>query len=158
MATNSSSRNTILIVLLGFLDVILVFYVSRTSFVQGDSFAIKQTSATFMDGSLLTDLSNAGDEAWRLLTTKRGGFLWVQTDVENVREGNDREEEWGISMFHGLHCLQMIRTALQEPSQQNEFTHAHHPSNSTEDAKIGTTHDSHIGHCLGYLANVSHST
>ncbi|KAB5518247.1 hypothetical protein GE09DRAFT_929729, partial [Coniochaeta sp. 2T2.1] len=54
----------------------------------------------------LEDLSHNGDQTWSELTTPLGGMLWV-------KHNDTYSYPWGISMFHGLHCLQMIRTAVQ---------------------------------------------
>ena len=104
----------------------------------------------------LEDLSGAGDHVWSTkLLTPHGGFLRVQY--------NDTfEQNWGISMFHGLHCLQLIRSNLVQANarlsdQAMAATHASHDHHGAHEqgGGIGTTGtNDHLGHCFAYIAQV----
>lgn len=107
---------------------------------------------TFLDVTPLEDLRPEGDSAWDALTTRRGGYLWIQYN-------ETYDMPWGISVFHGLHCLQMLRSELQsELGFSGGGGHHHHKRN------IATKHDDHgdedgvghLGHCLAYVAEVLH--
>ena len=108
---------------------------------------------TFPELSPLESLGPEGDEAWNKLTTSRGGFLWLQYN-------KTYDIPWGISMFHGTHCLQMLRQEFQSQlGLGNTEAHHHHRRN------IATKHDQHssgpdlvhIGHCLAYVVQVSNT-
>jgi hypothetical protein len=84
----------------------------------------------------LEDLSTTGDAAWQQLTTTTdGGFLWVRHN-DTYRTG------WGVSMFHSLHCLGLLREIVKTKSNHNN-SHSEHSSHA--DA-------AHAGHCLSYIA------
>lgn len=74
------------------------------------------------------------DKSWEQLT--EGGFLHVQ-DADGEVQG------YGVSMFHQMHCLNMIRNMLLDVP----MSHAHEASDWTEDKM-------HWLHCLDYLAQV----
>lgn len=109
----------------------------------------------------LETLSHDGDKHWGDLVTKQGGFLWVQ---HNETYGYP----WGISMFHGLHCLAMIRSALQDASGNATGMPYHEHNQQTSRRNDGhdgehKTHESHaahaknmehVMHCFSYIAQV----
>lgn len=85
----------------------------------------------FEPNESLEDISPANDENWLHATsTKTGGALWV-------KHNQTHQEAWGVSMFHALHCMQMIRVGLR-----NKHLH---------DA---TAPLRHLDHCVGYIAQV----
>ena len=100
----------------------------------------------------LADTSTLGDEVWsRKFQTSKGGFLWVRHN-ETLREG------WGISMFHALHCLKMIRTELQHTWSMMEPQ----PASPHSQGAVHETHKEHrdmdhMKHCLSYIAEVRHN-
>lgn len=160
MANNSSFSSSIAFIILFLLNAALLYYLSlahgRTCAEIG-----YPISTTFDRESPLQDLGATGDKAWIELTPARGGFLWVQTNIENSKEGHAKEEEWGISMFHGLHCLQMLRGAFRQVVGINETGEARQdlravgPRSGASRAHAHAALDIvHIGHCLGYLADV----
>lgn len=99
----------------------------------------------------LEDLSHKGDEAWATeLFTPHGGFLVV-------RRNETTNEKWGVSMFHGLHCLQMIRSALQQ-AREIEISsipgdHGGHHEHHSEHLE-----ESHLQHCFSYITQVRNSS
>ena len=94
-------------------------------------------------------LETEDDALWDDLLTPNGGFIW-QTEADGKRHVS------GISMFHQLHCLQMLRAKLFQFREQalgapdpaepdhNGSKHSHHPID-----------DKHWLHCLDYLRQVS---
>jgi hypothetical protein len=108
----------------------------------------------FLRSQALEDMGPQGDHAWNDLTTEKGGFLWVQyNETLNLR--------YGISMFHGLHCLQMLRSEFQQSLGlvDNGGKPIHdHQSKRRLRAKRGEDTDApdpvHLGHCLSYVAMV----
>ncbi|KAK5108180.1 hypothetical protein LTR62_008711 [Meristemomyces frigidus] len=77
------------------------------------------------------DLSTKGDELWSNIIPDNGGFVFH-------RVHDKLGYKTGISMFHQLHCLQMIRMAIQKLQ------------NGTVES--GDMHSqTHWVHCLDYL-------
>lgn len=99
----------------------------------------------------LEDLSHKGDEAWETeLFTPHGGFLMVRRN-ETVKE------KWGVSMFHGLHCLQLIRSSLQQAKEMGTPSmpggHGNHHEQHSEHLD-----ESHLQHCFSYITQVGTSS
>ncbi|KAH6717967.1 hypothetical protein DL95DRAFT_332209 [Leptodontidium sp. 2 PMI_412] len=91
----------------------------------------------------LEDMTEVGDAIWSTISsTKQGGFLWVRHN-ETYKTGH------GVSMFHALHCLSMIRDAIKG-SKSGAVAHSH---GSKRDIHVGKSEDEmHVGHCLSYVA------
>lgn len=113
---------------------------------------------TFEHLSEMQDLGPAGDEIWSsaLLPTE-GGFLWVQT---NSTEEEHAKEGWGITMFHALHCLQMMREVFKMAVlPEHGGVGTHHPSDNSKSS--GKHHHDvdpkHVTHCFSYLYQVRDS-
>ncbi|PPJ60546.1 hypothetical protein CBER1_11821 [Cercospora berteroae] len=62
-------------------------------------------------------------------------------------EQNGVPTYFGVTMFHQLHCLHMIRDELAQGSQHRETTLRH------DDKQQHGGHDHHWAHCLAYLAH-----
>jgi hypothetical protein len=117
------------------------------SFCRGSCFglsapALDPITLTFERIDALEDLSENGDIAWLTQTsTSKGGFL-------RVRRNETVIENWGITVFHALHCLGIIREALRSIDYPDSVTksnqHSHRHGQDTE----------HTLHCLSYLAQV----
>lgn len=114
------------------------------------------TTALFRERPILEDLSPSADAAWeKTLLTRRGGFLWVEfNDTSN--------EAWGISMFHALHCLKMLRIASRSsPMVKSVVGVASEARDHIERRRATIGHPdmdpAHIGHCIGYIAQVRSS-
>jgi hypothetical protein len=73
----------------------------------------------------LEDVSPAGDDAWSALMTARVGQTGsLRKDVISLRLTNTKgsflriarnetfDFGWGVSMYHSLHCLSMVRTGV----------------------------------------------
>ncbi|KAI0396792.1 hypothetical protein F5Y17DRAFT_417817 [Xylariaceae sp. FL0594] len=97
------------------------------------------------------DLAPERDYLWADLLTPNGGFLVREDESE---EGGGGLRRYGIGMFHQLHCLQMIRGALQQKGQGH--VHGHEHEKRSENAH-GHDHGgddaaaAHVLHCLDYL-------
>jgi hypothetical protein len=102
---------------------------------------------TFPTVTPLEDLGPGGDEAWKSLTTARGGFLWLQYN-------ETYDMPWGISMFHGIHCLQMLRGEFQSQLGMSNGGGHHHHTAIQQENHGSNAHTVHLGHCLGYIAEV----
>jgi hypothetical protein len=112
------------------------------------------TTGTFRSIEELENLSPAGDEAWhRTALTRKGGFLWVKYNETS-------NEAWGVSMFHALHCLKMVRMAVQASPfvKDNEMAHGHEGMAQGHKNEGSINHPdmdpTHLGHCIGYIAQV----
>ncbi|KIW26465.1 uncharacterized protein PV07_09558 [Cladophialophora immunda] len=102
----------------------------------------------------LGSLQPEGDQAWDRLNTKKGGFLWVEYN-------ETLDVAYGISMFHGIHCLQILRHAFQSQLGITSMKgdHGHH---SRMERNEGIQHEhgqkdrdlGHLGHCLAYIAEM----
>lgn len=98
----------------------------------------EETMTTTFVGELdLDNPDSQGSQAWaNKLLTPKGGFLWIKyNDTLDVT--------WAITMFHGLHCLEVIRSRLLDTSSGQKLF----PS------KNSNTSD-HAVHCLDYIAQV----
>lgn len=109
-----------------------------------DSSAFAMITTTF-NGNLDIYKTNAsGTKAFEdLQNSYGGGFL-------QVAHNSTFAPGWGVSMLHGLHCLQMIRSSLFP----EEYSENEHSPDSSHHQHAALNHD-HITHCIGYLAQVS---
>ncbi|RAK99261.1 uncharacterized protein BO80DRAFT_446550 [Aspergillus ibericus CBS 121593] len=88
-----------------------------------------------------TSQSPSADISWEsLLLPQNGGMLRVQTS-------NDTVTDYGISMFHQLHCLTVLRGLIFPGTSQ------HHGA-STSPSHSGDAHEDavHWAHCFDYIA------
>jgi len=88
-------------------------------------------------------MTEVGDAIWSTISsTKQGGFLWIRYN-ETYKTGH------GVSMFHALHCLSMIRDVMKR-SKSGAVAHSHGFKRGID---VGKSEDEmHIGHCLSYIA------
>jgi hypothetical protein len=116
--------------------------------------APRTITRTFRELETLEDLSHSADSAWEAtFNTPKGGFLWV-------KHNETMNEAWGVSMFHAIHCLGLIRQAVQESGNNTHaISSTHHEANSHTSRSVRHTHGGmdrrHIGHCFSYIAQVS---
>lgn len=114
------------------------------------------TPNTFKHLSELEDLGPAGDDIWSsALLPKEGGFLWVRT---NSTDQGHAIEGWGITMFHALHCLQMMREVFKMAVLPDHGgSSLHHSDDSKTSGKHEHSMDpKHVTHCFSYLFQVRH--
>lgn len=92
------------------------------------------------DGSLPHDTNRSWES---LLLPENGGILKVRTH-------NNTITDYGISMFHQLHCLTVLRGLIFPETSQ------HHGA-STSPSHSGDEHEDavHWAHCFDYIAQVS---
>lgn len=173
-----SCKLIILVTVVAFVTVITLF-----SFASSDSLNVPHISLptqglgsfrnkprTFKRNEEFFDLSPAGDKNWSEILPPDGGFV--------VQRIGDKRRMAGVTMFHQLHCLQMIRHAIQDLQKENrnirrhldhddgdfkvdEAEHVSEDGHSAHDeADLGRPgaqggHDSmHWVHCLDYLMQV----
>lgn len=106
----------------------------------------------FREVEALEDMSIAGDQNWDDLFAG-DGYLFLKPENSSFPQ-----EPWGVSMFHGLHCLQVLRNKIQELDArvsgseplQNQGQHGHHHDDS-DDSDASNVH---YLHCFSYLAQV----
>ncbi|XPS70259.1 hypothetical protein M3J07_002490 [Ascochyta lentis] len=90
------------------------------------------------DFAVFQNMSHEYDHEWKNLTGESNGFI-LQYDVPS-----GVERLWGISMFHQLHCLQLLRGKLQRMLfPDNPLTE--------EYAVHGDIASDHYLHCFDYL-------
>lgn len=98
---------------------------------------------TFERNNALEDLSETGDIAWLTQTsTPKGGFI-------RVRRNETMIENWGVTVFHALHCLAIIRDALRSVDHQTDSA-----TRSSQPSHRHSLDTEHTLHCLSYLAQV----
>ena len=99
----------------------------------------------FQPGTNFEDIdvsaSTTGEHA---LLTPNGGFLRVQG-------GNGVIEHYGVSMFHQLHCLAMIRDLVVPGKMMAGEASTIHKHASKRDIE---SEEPHWMHCFNYLAEV----
>lgn len=93
-------------------------------------------------------LSRKNRSDQRLATRKaKWEGLWVRRN-ETYKQG------WGISMFHALHCLEMIRDHFEDGASHHTSAIFVRPVDNEE----GNYHnEAHVQHCFAYIAQVCYS-
>jgi len=91
------------------------------------------------------NMSAEYDHLWDELLTPTGGF---------IDNGDGVEGTHGLSMFHQLHCLQMIRNAFQDLQRSERKKKGHHRHGQSKDDEELHPHELHWTHCLDYLRQV----
>ena len=86
-------------------------------------------------------LAPKNDIYWDDLLTPNGGFV-KRPDANGV------VMKHGMSMFHQLHCLQMIRAEIQRLMHLQRENRNHHIDHILDD-------EAHWTHCLDYIRQVS---
>ncbi|KAI8626642.1 hypothetical protein F5Y19DRAFT_216915 [Xylariaceae sp. FL1651] len=107
-------------------------------------------SVRFEEHAAYQNLSRTYDTLWNELVPENGGFYPEQ-------DSNGKVVAKGLSMFHQLHCLAMIRISLQRAmgfinnTDVMSASHAHHhdhPDSSIEEET------EHVLHCFDYIRQV----
>jgi hypothetical protein len=104
----------------------------------------------FRDMEALEDMGDVGDSAWdSLMFPPGGGYLYLKSKNETTQP----DEPWGVSMFHSLHCVFMLRSTIQAHLKEK----AGHPTRHVPLYPRFNLHvsESHYQHCIAYLAQVS---
>ncbi|KAL7915467.1 hypothetical protein GGI35DRAFT_489104 [Trichoderma velutinum] len=103
----------------------------------------KSTMVTIAEHPQYKNLSRDFDHLWDELLTPNGGFIMKKDENNDVHQ-------YGISMFHQLHCLAMIRTALQEALSLKDNM-SKMQSRHEHSAQQLTDGSPHWLHCFDYL-------
>jgi hypothetical protein len=104
----------------------------------------RSNHAIFKQTHSIEDMSYENDLEWaQTLAPKTGGFIWV-------KHNETTSVEFGISMFHALHCLQLLRLVSQEVIFGTRHPHTDE-RNGTHSVPVAR----HVPHCVGYLAQVT---
>lgn len=83
-----------------------------------------------------------------MFNTPQGGFLWVKhNETMNLA--------WGVSMFHAIHCLTLLREQVQMDQNLKNATMGHNPHNDHQLPGHSAFDSTHVGHCFSYIAQVS---
>ncbi|KAI0882872.1 uncharacterized protein GGS22DRAFT_190851 [Annulohypoxylon maeteangense] len=80
-----------------------------------------------------------GIDWWEDLLTPNGGFLMV-------KEQGGEINEIGVSMFHQLHCLSMVRAMLLKGGSHMDHVHV-----ENRDMNQGAKDRGHFLHCFDYI-------
>lgn len=108
----------------------------------------------------LQDLGPKGDEIWNShVLPPNGGMIWAKTNNSHQEDGAVDMEGWGITMFHAIHCLQMIReifktAALHEQKDAFAGRRREDHSDHGDSHHHGGSDTKHATHCLSYLYQV----
>ncbi|OJJ96907.1 hypothetical protein ASPACDRAFT_1890748, partial [Aspergillus aculeatus ATCC 16872] len=132
------TKITILLVIL-----ILSLFNLPISIIQLDSRSCVSKASTedtvptiFTQDKQFQSLDHSFDHLWSELSMNKTTAGLIYTG----KKGN-RKEQGGISMFHQLHCLTMMRQALQSASEGEDIGKDWHD-------------DGHWPHCMDYLAKM----
>lgn len=104
---------------------------------------------TFEQIDTLESLSHESDHAWSSdLMPPNGGFIFVEhNETYNIKQG--------ISMFHALHCLALVRSMLQDREAPSSSHHPRGNATGQNEPFDHFLHHAHMPHCLRYIAQVS---
>lgn len=126
------------------------------------SVSTKARIVTFQDNHDYRNLSHDKDLLWDALIPPNGGFI-VKFDEQNKRHG------YGVSMFHQLHCLSILRSSFQllQDKEVKSSSARLPPAGCTHNAQYQykglhskqethaeTIDDEHWTHCFDYLRQV----
>lgn len=138
----------------GYKDTQRTIYNPSDDALRGGSSASRERS-NFLFGFLerpdIESLDSAVDGAWnQAMNTPLGGFLLV-------RHNETYSQGWGVSMFHSIHCLGILRSTMQNyfglaPENGGHGAHAH---GQRDGALLHVDERKHVEHCLGYIGRVS---
>ena len=115
-------------------------------------------SVEFYEHYEYRNLSHASDHLWDELLTPNGGFLAGLDDAGQLHR-------YGISMFHQIHCVAMLRKVVQSlmsGAKAGSTAHAMHGSymnkKDSPSGNYGAAHNDldseHWLHCFDYLRQV----
>ncbi|KAI0133905.1 hypothetical protein BJ170DRAFT_590908 [Xylariales sp. AK1849] len=134
------------------LDPVLAVFGKGTTTPGGLGEKLENTGTRRMKFSEHDDymnLSHDYDSLWSELLPPNGGFI-VRPDKSGV------ERKYGISMFHQLHCLGMMRDAVQDMTErlaasEKSAPHTHSDTRGTHGIHDPLAEDVHWLHCFDYL-------
>ncbi|PTB41007.1 hypothetical protein M441DRAFT_194351 [Trichoderma asperellum CBS 433.97] len=101
----------------------------------------------FLERPDIESLDSAIDGAWnQAMNTPLGGFLLV-------RHNETYSQGWGVSMFHSIHCLGILRSTMQNyfGLASDNGGHGAHAHGQRDGATLHVGERNHVEHCLGYI-------
>lgn len=101
---------------------------------------------TFIHNKATADMGSLGNTIWDSMLPDGGGFL-----LQTGHDTKSPSTPYGVSMFHGLHCLQIIRNKIQELLALNGESNI---TPSHVHAHFHSVEPMHYTHCLEYIAQV----
>jgi hypothetical protein len=106
--TTTSRRSLLALLSLATLSTLTLLYISSptTTHLTLPTFTTSTHKKAFTQNPAYNDLSPSADGNWSNLLPPNGGFFSSKV--------GDGYEMVGLTMFHQLHCLSMIRGALQQ--------------------------------------------
>ncbi|KAK9771972.1 hypothetical protein AB5N19_06973 [Seiridium cardinale] len=134
------------------LDPVLAFFGKGTTTPGSVGKKLPNTGTRQMKFSEHDDymsLSHDFDSLWADLLPPNGGFI-LRPDKNGVNRKH------GISMFHQLHCLGMMRDAVQDMTErltaaEKPGPHGHAEKRGSHGLHDPLAHDDHWLHCFDYL-------
>ncbi|OAQ60771.1 hypothetical protein VFPPC_06865 [Pochonia chlamydosporia 170] len=105
-------------------------------------------SVQFSKNDDFQNISHSHDQNWENLLTENNGFFFEK----NRKTG--QMEAFGISMFHQLHCLTILRTGLQKQTLANELAHQTTEAHESRNDRYSAAELPHLLHCMDYLRQV----
>jgi Mycotoxin biosynthesis protein UstYa len=103
---------------------------------------------TFTRVPTFEDMSHENDAAWAAtVMPEKLGFIYVKyNETFSI--------ERGISMFHAMHCLSLLREMLQM-KLPGESSQSHQHGSKAGHESANHLREQHMPHCLSYVAQVS---
>ncbi|EMD64601.1 hypothetical protein GGP41_003114 [Bipolaris sorokiniana] len=103
-----------------------------------------ESSTTFGRYEEYESLAHVHDLLWDDLIPQNGGFLILPSAKGEL-------DQYGVSMFHQLHCLAMIRSVVQGLQEETNSARIHvRHDHGHGDPETGIS-DKHWQHCFDYL-------
>lgn len=123
---------------------------SSTSLPSSPEPSISPLIKTFRAFEKLEDLSPSNDKNWETAVFNGSkGVIWVT-------HNGTFNQPWGVSMLHALHCLKMLRSAIQSQDSATSSWPTFHSQHTNPQGSTQLGLD-HLGHCIGYIAQVGWS-
>ncbi|KAK0636391.1 hypothetical protein B0T17DRAFT_595893 [Bombardia bombarda] len=108
----------------------------------GSLLATSSRLTLFTEHHEYKNMSHEHDYLWQELLGPNGGFL-KKVDQDK------KFHSYGISMFHQLHCLQMIRGAVQGLLEENAMTRMNHSEKTERETMDEHEHEHEHDHATG---------
>lgn len=114
----------------------------------------RSRTVNFTEHIKYKSLNRDFDVVWDQLLPSNGGFIMF-------RDQDNKKHKYGMSMFHQLHCLSMLRMAMQEfdnaangAATATPAPEHHHHQRRDQQGSQETPDAPHWLHCFDYLRQV----
>lgn len=104
---------------------------------------------TFISIEARADMGTVGNPVRDAMIPLGGGYLF-----QRANDSEPQPRPYGVSMFHGLHCLHIIRSKLQELLVRTGESDIPQPSHLDGHDDSQPVKANHYTHCLEYIAQV----